>query len=83
MVSTPVSIAAVIADVSARRPADRGHRVRRARAATPCRPTRSEGPPSWRWFGLVFVLAKQGFFETTQATTLPPRIGAGDRGPGR
>jgi len=74
MVSTPVTIAAVIADAALAGLLIAGIAyVSRAQR----RPSvlAIGGAAVLAWFGLVFVLAKQGFFETTPTSTLPPRIG--------
>jgi len=74
MISTPVSIAVVIADVA----------LAALLIAGIAYAARAERRPAvlWigggavaAWFVLAFVLAKQGFYETTVDTTLPPRIG--------
>ena len=76
MVSTPVTIAAVIADAA----------LAVLLIAGIAYASRNQRRPAVLWIGggavaawlvLCFVLAKQGFYETTAQTTLPPRIGPG------
>lgn len=74
MVSTPVSIAAVVADaaLAALLLAGIAYVARAERRAAVLV---IGGGAVLAWFGLVFTLGKQGFFEATPATTMPPRIG--------
>jgi hypothetical protein len=74
MVSTSVSIAAVIADAA----------LAVLLIAGLASIARAERRPALLWIGgaavlgwwvLAFALAKSGFFETTPQTTMPPRIG--------
>lgn len=74
MVSTPVTIAAVLADAGLAGLLIGGIAYV-ARAERRPAVLVIGGGAVLAWFVLVFVLAKQGFFETTQATTMPPRVG--------
>ena len=74
MISTPVSIAVVISDAALAA-------VLLAGVAYAARAERRRsvlwvgGGAVAAWFALAFVLAKQGVYEQTTATTLPPPIG--------
>jgi len=74
MVSTPVSIATLIADagLAALLVAGLAYVARTERRASVLW---IGGAVVLGWFGLMLVLAKSGFFETTAQTSLPPRIG--------
>ncbi len=74
MVSTPVSIAAVVADagLAALLLAGLAYIARAERRASVLW---IGGAAVLGWWGVMLVLAKSGFFETTAQTTLPPRIG--------
>ena len=74
MVSTSVSIAAVIADVGLAGLLIAGIAYI-ARAERSQRVLWVGGGAVLGWFVLVFALARQGFFESTSSTTMPPRIG--------
>jgi hypothetical protein len=74
MISTPVSIAVVVADAA----------LAAVLVAGVAYAARAEGRRNvlWigggavvAWFALAFVLAKQGVYDQTSATTLPPPIG--------
>jgi len=74
MISTPVSLAVVIADLG----------LAVLLVAAIAYAARLDRRPAVLWIGcgavagwfvLAFVLAKQGFYEQSAATTLPPRIG--------
>lgn len=73
-ISTPVSIAVVVADV--------GLAVLLVVAIAYAARAERRRAVLWvgggaviAWFVLTFALAKQGFYETTATTTMPPRIG--------
>lgn len=74
MVSTPVSVAAVIADAGLAALLVAGLAYV-ARAERRPRVLWIGGAAVLGWFGLVLALAKSGFFESTAATTMPPPIG--------
>ncbi len=74
MVSAPVTIAAIVADVGLAALLLAGIAYV-ARAERRPAVLAIGGAAVLAWFGLVFALANQGFYETTQATTLPPPIG--------
>lgn len=73
MVSTPVSIATVIADagLAVLLVAGLAYIARTERRASVLW---IGGAAVLGWFGLMLVLARSGFFETTAQTSLPPRI---------
>lgn len=75
MISTPVSTAVVLADVALAVLLVAGIAYA---ARTERRPAvlLVGGGGVIAWFVLTFVLAKQGFYESTPSTTMPPRIGA-------
>jgi hypothetical protein len=74
MVSTPVSIAAQLADAGLAALLLAGLAFV-ARAERRMSILWIGGAAVLGWLGLMFALAKSGFFETTAQTSLPPRIG--------